>query len=264
MARRILGSLNGAASRLTRRFVVTFAATNSQIALGACRMICFATGGVASPTEREVDLAGDKGQGAGCETGNDAPLDGVEIGPPRLPIVWVAHELDRVVGLELHELERPGADRVEAHVLGLPMARIDGPHAGGQQRDQRRLRLRQVERRLMLAVDRDLLEVRVPDAARVLAEIILPNQALPGALHVFGRERLAVVPFHPLAQLEGEPGAARIPRPALGQVRDDAVHAVERLRLIEQHEVVEHRHEGRHRRNRQLLMDRCARRVRAL
>src|SRR5262249_25446350 len=130
--------------------------------------------------EREVDLPGDKGHGAGCETGNDAPLDGVEKGPPGLPILWVAHELDRVVGLELHELERPGADRVEAHVLGLPMARIDRSHTGGQQREQRRLRFRQVERGLMLVVDRDLLEVRIPDPAWVLAEVLLPNQALPG------------------------------------------------------------------------------------
>src|SRR5215510_3252853 len=59
------------------------------------------------------------------------------------------------------------------------MARIDRPHAGGQQREQRRLRLRQVKCGLMLAVDRDVLEVRVPDAARVPAEVLLTNQALP-------------------------------------------------------------------------------------
>jgi hypothetical protein len=86
---------------------------------------------------------------------------------------------------------------------------------------------------------------------------------VPGALHVCRRERLAVVPLHPLAKLEGELGAARIPRPALGQVRHDRVDAWARRVLLEQHEVVEDGHEGHDGRNRQLLMDRCTRRVRA-
>ena len=43
-------------------------------------------------------------------------LDAVEIGPARLPVVGVLHQLDALVHLELDELERAGADRLAAHV----------------------------------------------------------------------------------------------------------------------------------------------------
>jgi hypothetical protein len=62
-----------------------------------------------------------------------------------------ADELDRFVGLELDELERPRADRVGAHVSGADMAGIDRRIAGGEQRQQRRLRPLQVKRGLVVA-----------------------------------------------------------------------------------------------------------------
>jgi hypothetical protein len=42
------------------------------------------------------------------------------------------------------------------------------------------------------------------------------EQHVPGAFDVGGGERLAVVPFDALPQLEGEPGVVLVPRPAFG------------------------------------------------
>ena len=108
---------------------------------------------------------------------------------------------------------------------------------------------------------RDFLQVLEPDLARALAEIVgfLVDTRFQVQTHVLGRERLAVVPCHTLAQLEGELGAARVPSPAFRQIGDDRLRAVAGFHRIEQHEIVEHRH-GRHdRRDRRFLVDRQAR-----
>jgi hypothetical protein len=71
------------------------------------------------------------------------------------------------------------------------------------------LRLAQLECGLVIAIDTDVLQFRVPDPARVavkIRNIALANQHPPGALHVLGGERLAIMPFHALPQLEGQPG----------------------------------------------------------
>ena len=118
----------------------------------------------------------------------------------------------------------------------------------------------------MVAVDRHLLQVLPPDRARVLAEIVgvLAGQLVPGALHVLGGERLAVVPFDARVQLEGELGLGRIPRPAVGQIRHDGFGRIERLGLVEDDEIVEDAHEGLHRVDGRFLMDRGARRLVAM
>src|SRR4029079_3469405 len=108
------------------------------------------------------------------------------------------------VALELGELERPRADRLDAHVPVRHVAGVDGRQPRGQHRQYRWLRLGQVERRLVVAVERDLLEVLVPDPARIAPQILglLAVETMPRALHVLGGEWLAVVPGHALAQLE--------------------------------------------------------------
>ena len=220
-AERILGSLNGATSRLTIRLIELLVGCSSQIAFGSCDLMSLHQRHGQVERERHVELAGDEGQHAGRAVGDDAPLDGIDVGLPLAPIVGVAHELDRLVALELDELEGTGADRLGAHLGGRHVAGIDRVVAGGEQRDERRLRPAEVEGHLVVAVGRHLLQVVPPDLARVLAEQVggLLLQLVQGADHVLGRERLAVVPFHVVAQLEGELGLGVVPGPAGGELR---------------------------------------------
>ena len=69
------------------------------------------------------------------------------------------------------------------------------------------------------------------------------------------------MPFHALAQLERDPFSVLAPAPALGQIRNDRVQAFSRFALIEQHQVVEHRHERVDRRYRRLLVNGRRRRI---
>src|SRR4029453_17519209 len=84
------------------------------------------------------------------------------------------------------------------------MAGIDRRVAGRQERQQRGLPLLEMEGGGEVAVDRYLLDVAEQGAARVAPELALNQQQLEGAGHVLGSERLAVVPFHALAQGEDE------------------------------------------------------------
>ena len=78
------------------------------------------------------------------------------------------------------------------------------------------------------------------------------------------RERLAVMPFDALAQLEGQLGLAVVPGPALRQVGHDGLGRVERLVLVVDDEVVEDAHEGLHRGDGGFLVDRAAGQVVAM
>ncbi len=99
-----------------------------------------------------------------------------------LPVVGVAHQRDALVRLERGELERSGADRLGAHVAAGHVARIDGREAGGEEAEERRLRPAEMEAHLMVALDGDLLEVRIPFLARVLAPaaVRLAGDRVPG------------------------------------------------------------------------------------
>ncbi len=79
-----------------------------------------------------------------------------------------------------------------------------GVEARGEQAEQRRLRRLQVEDGLVLAVGGHALDVGVPALAEVDLEVLrrVALQEIQGALHVGGRERLAVVPLDALAQRE--------------------------------------------------------------
>ena len=148
---------------------------------------------------------------------DDGELDAVEMRQALLEIIGVADQLDRFVGLELDEFERAGADRVGAHVGGRHMAGIDRRIAGGEQRQQRRLRPLQIEGDLEVAVGRDVVDELVPGLARVLAELLrrFAHQHVEGAFDVGRGERLAVVPFDALVQFEGQRLVVGAPGPAL-------------------------------------------------
>ena len=210
--------------------------------------------------KRHVELAGNKAENGRRAVGDDGEFDAVEMRQALLPVVRIAGDLDGFVGLELDELERAGADRLGAHVAGRDVAGIDRRIAGGEQRQQRRLRPLQVERGLEVAVDSDVDDLVVPGLARVLAEFLLrlAHQHVEGAFDVGRRERLAVVPLDALAKLEAELLLVIAPGPALGEIRDDRLHGVLRHVLLVDDEVVEDRHEGNVDRIGRLLMDRGA------
>ena len=64
--------------------------------------------------------------------------------------------------------------------------------------------------------------------------------------YVLRRERLAVMPFDALAQLERQPGSVLAPRPFGCQIRNDRLKAVLLHALVEQHQIVEHAHHRPH------------------
>ena len=216
--------------------------------------------------EGDVELAGDEAEDRGRAVRHDRVFDAVEIGQALLPVVRVLRQLDRLVLLQLDELERPGADRIGALRRRRDVAGIDRRVAGREHREDRRLRARQMERRLQVAFGRDFLDVGEPVLARVLAEAVLrfAGQHLEGALHVGAGERLAVMPLHAFAQLEGERLAVRAPLPARGELGDDRLDAVLRLVLVVDHQVAEDRHRGDVDRIGRFLVDRHARRVLAV
>ena len=210
-----------------------------------------------------VELAGDKSERLGRAVRNDGPLDAVEIGPAGLPVIRVLGEPDIIVRLELDEFERARADRMRAHIARRHVAGVNRRHAGREQHQERRLRALQHKSYTVIAIGRDLVEVAIPGLARIEAKLLarFAEQHVPGAFDVVRGERLAVVPFDALAQPKADPRKVLVPLPALGQLGLDQIEPVLLLVLIEEHEIVEHAHERRHRRDRRLLVDRSARRA---
>ena len=198
----------------------------------------------------DIEFTGLEGEHARRQAVDDSESDFIQIRAVFFPVVGIADETDRFSALELDEFERTGANRPGAHRRLRNVAGIYGRKSAGEQHGQARLRLAQFERGLVVAIDRDVLELRVPDLARVAAEIVnvaLADQHPPGALHVPGSEWLAVVPLHALPQFESQFGIGRIPGPAFSQIRDDRLEALVDLGGIENHQVVEHRRKRRHR-----------------
>ena len=85
---------------------------------------------------------------------DDRVFDAVEIRPARLPVIRIARHRDRLVRLELDELERAGADRMGAHVARQHVARVDRRPSGRQQCEKRRLRPLQMKGGLVVAIRR--------------------------------------------------------------------------------------------------------------
>src|ERR1051325_8590674 len=141
------------------RFIKTptdsLAAPSWQTDCGACVLMSLSNGNVTSYGKVMSRLP--------------AILDSIEIGPPGLPVIRVLGQLDALVRLVFDKFERAGADRVLAHLRRADMARIDRRIAGGEQGQQRRLRLLQMQCRLGGAIDGRLLDVDPPALAIVEA-----------------------------------------------------------------------------------------------
>ena len=213
-----------------------------------------------------VELAGDKGQQRRRAVRDDRPFDAVEIGPARLPVIRVAGQPDQLVRLVRDEFERPGADRMLAHVAAAAHGR-DRPanirRPAARSRPAAAASDGRSPRRSPLAVTRSRFQYH--DLARIDAELggRLAEQHVPGALDVLGGKRLPVVPGRPRAG-----GRSALCRPrsttSSGEVRHDRLQGVLRHMLVEQHEIVEHRHHRRDRRDRHFLEGRHAGRAVAM
>ena len=146
------------------------------------------------------------------------------------------------------------------------MARINWRISRSEQRKKGGLRLLQVKSRLVISVGGDPIEVPVPRFAGIYAEFAsrLAEQHVPGALDVLGGERMPVMPMNTLAQVKGQFSAVLVPRPVGGEVRHDRSEGVLRGMLVENDEVVEHRHHWRDGRNRHFFERRHAGRAVAM
>ena len=100
------------------------------------------------------------------------------------------------------------------------MARVNRGIPRRQQRDHRRLRPGQMEGRLEIALGRHTGKILVPAFAKIQPEFGfgVPGQHIPGAFDVGRGERLAVVPLHALAQVEGDLQTILAHRPGRRQV----------------------------------------------
>ena len=103
-------------------------------------------------------------------------------------------------------------------------------------------------------------EIDPPALAVIEAQLLLAlvGQQIERAFDVLRGERLAVVPFDAVAQLEGQLGAVLVPCPARGELGHDRLHAVLRNVLVENDEIVEDAHHRHDDADRPLLVDRHA------
>ena len=138
------------------RLVLTLIGLISQIAVGSCFLMSASSARRHLGREGHVDLAGDEGEHRGRAVLDDGVFDAVEIRQALLPVVRVLRQLDQLVLLHLDEFERAGADRMRAHLRGRDVAWIDRRIAGGEHRQQRRLRPLQMEGHFVVAVDGDV------------------------------------------------------------------------------------------------------------
>ena len=161
----------------------------------------------------DLDLPGLDRRRRRRPVGNEAPHHAVQIRETLAPIVGVAVRHHVLAALVAHELERAGADRrVVGRVLqhvgpGIDVLRYHVAEiAQGAQQQVERHRLRIAEHGGMLVrrVDRDQVLLQLG----AVVELGLP-QLHSVVLHVGGGKRLAVVPLHALAQMEGDGFAVR-------------------------------------------------------
>ena len=154
---------------------------------------------------QDVDLARFERGGARRRVGNDVPVDVVDLRQARLVIVLVLHQVDERGALPFLELEGPGANRCACHRLGeVSLAQQV------LRRDRQRAHIEQLEKRSIGSAELELHRVGIERAhafhrlhGNADARIERAHQLVGGEHHVVRREGLAVVPRHPLLQLEG-------------------------------------------------------------
>ena len=213
--------------------------------------------------KRHIDISRNERQHRRRWILDNRVVDAVEIRQPRFPVTRVARDPDRLVLLELDEFEGASADRVLSHLRRRHMAGVYRREAAGQHHQECRLRALQMKRHRVVAIGGDPVEIFVQGFARIKAELLFPglHHQIPGAQDVLGGERLAVMPFDALTQMEGECGAVLAPRPVGRQIGYDCVEPVLLLMLIEQNKIVEHAHHRALRTRGRLFEDRHRRRA---
>ena len=173
----------------------------------------------------------------GVVAGHVGPGHAVEVRLALLPVVGVAHQLERAALVPEVPLERPGADRGVVE-LGLGLAAVVGGHDPvGEQRqvgEQRRPRVLEVDHHGAGGRRVDRLDGGV-DVAPALGR---GTGLVDGELHVGRRHRLAVGELHPLAQGERVGLLVRRHGIAGGQPRLHAL-AVRRHRVQRLHDLLE-------------------------
>src|ERR1051325_8399661 len=117
-----------------------------------------------------------------------------------------------------------------------------------------------MEADLEIAVRRDRLDIIVPGLPRVDAQLFLAraHQQIPGAFDVGRCERLSVMPFDAVTQLESQILAILAPVPARREIGDDRVEAILLYLLVIDYKVIEYRHHRLQRGARRFLEDRHA------
>src|SRR5262249_12782652 len=101
-----------------------------------------------------IELPGNKRQVRSRRLLDDRVFDPVEIRPVFLPVIRVAGDFNAVIGLELDELERAGADRMLAHLRRRAMTGIDRREPAGKQHRESGLWPLQFEGDLVITVRR--------------------------------------------------------------------------------------------------------------
>lgn len=133
------------------------------------------------------------------------PFNAVEIGTARLPIVFVAYQLDRFIWFVRDELERSGADWMLPHHVRRYMAGVNRRIPRGKQGNKGGLRSLQVKG-CRVAFGADRFQVTVPRLARIGAQLLrsVAQDNVPCAFDIRRGEGLAVVPTDAVPKLKRE------------------------------------------------------------
>ena len=212
-----------------------------------------------------VEPAGLEGGQARAALPDDGVANAVEVGTAGHEVVGIPLELDHLPSLVLLEPERSRAHAALAQLGEGDVGRIHGGVAGGEHEEEGGLGPLEPEHDGMRLRRLDGLDIGIPVLAGAQAKLGGRLRRLPdhveGVLDVARGEGLAVMPAHVLLEEEDEVAKVVLPRPPLGQLGDDRVHALERLQGMEEHDVRVARRHGPHVRDGGRLVNQQARRV---
>ena len=194
-------------------------------------------GRVLGGQQRQIQLPGLHLHRLGVVVGDNLEDDRLDVGGA-LEVVLVPGEGDGLPLVPGGQLIGAGTHRgaEEGGLLEvLPLQQVPGQHGHGHIVQKGRVGGREPEGDGVIVHHRDLLHVLI--VGGVLRAVVRVHDGLDGELHVPGGEGLAVVPLHPLLQVEGVGAGALIKLPASGQGRDHLVFAVVGGEAVEQENV---------------------------
>ena len=211
----VVGEVEENAAVVRRRHVIERIAVRTGEALGVLRV-----------KQRQIQLAGLQLHGLRVVVGDDLEDHAVDLRRAEV-VVLVLHQHDRLARVPALELIRAGADGAAEkvgllHILSREQMLREDPHRHILQK--RHVRLGEAEGDRPVVHHGDLLDILI--VRRVLGAVLGVHDGLDGELDVIRRERLAVVPLHALAQVEGIGIGLLVIVPRLGEAGDDLVVAV--------------------------------------